>query len=92
MRVDHVCVKKFGAHQTFSPRFGWLKKAFGERMWDITLPESTLIKTASAMLQTIYDVTDKKEMQKQSYKRYKEPMDMLVDLIAAQFNADWSKP
>ena len=28
MRVDHVCVKKFGAHQTFSPRFGWLKKAF----------------------------------------------------------------
>ena len=71
---------------------GWLKKAFGERMWDITLPESTLIKTASAMLQTIYDVTDKKEMQKQSYKRYKEPMDMLVDLIAAQFNADWSKP
>ena len=28
MRVDLVCVKKFGAHQTFSPRFGWLKKAF----------------------------------------------------------------
>ena len=28
MRVDHVCIKKFGAHQTFSPRFGWLKKAF----------------------------------------------------------------
>ena len=28
MRVDNVCVKRFGAHQTFSPRFGWLKKAF----------------------------------------------------------------
>ena len=34
MRVDHVCVKKFGAHQTFSPRFGWLKKAFDGVMQD----------------------------------------------------------
>ena len=28
MRVDEVCVKKFGLHMTFAPRFGWLKKAF----------------------------------------------------------------
>lgn len=28
MRVDEVSVKKFGMHMTFSPRFGWLKKAF----------------------------------------------------------------
>ena len=70
---------------------GWLKRAFGERLWDITLPESTLIKTASAMLQTVYDITDKAEIDKQSYKRYKEPMDTLVDLIASQFNVDWSK-
>lgn len=65
---------------------GWLKRAFGEKLWDITLPESGLVKTAASLLQTIYDISDKKEMEKQSYKRYKEPMDDLVDSIISRFN------
>ncbi len=66
----------------------WLKSSYGDKLWDITLPESTVVKTAAATLQTIYDIDDKTEYEKQSYKRYKEPMDDLVDLIINQF---WSK-
>ena len=28
MKVHEVCKPGFGLHQTFPPRFGWLKKAY----------------------------------------------------------------
>lgn len=69
----------------------WLKKAFQDKLWDITLPDSSVVKTASSVLKTVYDVTDKREVEKASFKRYKEPMDQLVDMVVSQFNQAWSK-
>lgn len=65
---------------------GWVMQAFGDKVWDITLPTSEIVKTYAAQMQTIYDISDKKEMAKQSYRRYKEPMEKLVDYILSGFD------
>jgi chromosome partitioning protein len=67
----------------------WMKQAYGTYVNGIEIPESAAAKLAAAQLKTIYDLP-KPEGSPEAFKRYKEPMDRLVDFVIEQLAFAWS--
>lgn len=69
---------------------GWLKQSYKEHFWDIGIPESTIPEIQSAQLKTVFDMSGK-ETNTQSYKRYKEPLDALINHINHELHLAWKR-
>lgn len=67
---------------------GWMGKAFGEHLLNISIPESSAIDNLSFMLQTIYDHS-KPVGSPEAHRKYKDRMDELVSFIDKRLMASW---
>lgn len=68
----------------------WIQASYGTHLSAIGIPESSVAKSAAAQLKTIYDL-QKPDGSIEAYKRYKEPMDALVDHILGQLSIAWRR-
>ena len=68
----------------------WIQASYGTHLSAIGIPESSVAKSAAAQLKTIYDL-QKPDGSIEAYKRYKEPMDELVDHILGQLSIAWRR-
>jgi chromosome partitioning protein len=68
----------------------WMSHAYGGYINGIEIPESTVAKTVSAQLKTIYDLS-KPDGSPESFRRYKEPLDRLADYVLDQLAISWSQ-
>lgn len=69
---------------------GWIQASYGTHLSAIGIPESSVAKSAATQLKTIYDL-QKPDGSIESYKRYKEPMDSLVDHVLGQLTLAWRR-
>jgi chromosome partitioning protein len=69
---------------------GWIQASYGTHLGSIGIPDSIAAKSAAAQLKTIYDL-QKPDGSIESYKRYKEPMDALVDHVLGQLSIAWRR-
>jgi chromosome partitioning protein len=69
---------------------GWIQASYGTHLGAIGIPDSIAAKSAAAQLKTIYDL-QKPDGSVESYKRYKEPMDALVDHVLGQLSIAWRR-
>lgn len=69
---------------------GWIQASYGTHLSAIGIPESSAAKSAAAQLKTIYDL-HKPDGSIEAYKRYKEPMDSLVDHVLGQLTLAWRR-
>lgn len=69
---------------------GWIQASYGIHLGAIGIPDSIAAKSAAAQLKTIYDL-QKPDGSMESYKRYKEPMDALVDHVLGQLSIAWRR-
>jgi len=69
---------------------GWLKQSYKEHFWEIGIPESTIPEIQAAQLRTVFDMSGK-ETNTQAYKRYKEPLDALINHIAHELQQAWKR-
>ena len=69
---------------------GWIQASYGTHLSAIGIPESSVAKSAAAQLKTIYDL-QKPDGSIEAYKRYKEPMDSLVDHVLGQLTLAWRR-
>jgi chromosome partitioning protein len=68
----------------------WIQASYGTHLGSIGIPESIAAKSAAAQIKTIYDL-QKPDGSIESYKRYKEPMDALVDHVLGQLSIAWRR-
>ncbi|MCC7005098.1 MAG: AAA family ATPase [Ottowia sp.] len=66
----------------------WMKQAYGIHVSGIEIPDSTVARTASAQLKTIYDLS-KPDGSPEAYRRYKEPIDRFTDFVIDQLASAW---
>jgi chromosome partitioning protein len=69
---------------------GWIQASYGTHLGAIGIPESSVAKSAATQLKTIYDL-HKPDGSIEAYKRYKEPMDSLVDHVLGQLTLAWRR-
>ncbi|MGI4849268.1 MAG: ParA family protein, partial [Janthinobacterium lividum] len=69
---------------------GWIQASYGIHLGAIGIPDSIAAKSAAAQLKTIYDL-QKPDGSMESYKRYKEPIDALVDHVLGQLSIAWRR-
>lgn len=69
---------------------GWIQASYGTHLGSIGIPDSIAAKSAAAQLKTIYDL-QKPDASVESFKRYKEPMDALVDHVLGQLSIAWRR-
>ena len=69
---------------------GWIQASYGVHMSAIGIPESSVAKSAATQLKTIYDL-QKPDGSIEAYKRYKDPMDSLVDHVLGQLTLAWRR-
>lgn len=69
---------------------GWIQSSYGSHLGSIGIPDSIAAKSAAAQLKTIYDL-QKPDGSVESYKRYKDPMDALVDHVLGQLSIAWRR-
>ena len=69
---------------------GWIQASYGAHMSAIGIPESSVAKTAATQLKTIYDL-QRPDGSIEAYKRYKDPMDSLVDHVLGQLSLAWRR-
>ncbi|AKM33555.1 cobyrinic acid a,c-diamide synthase (plasmid) [Pandoraea faecigallinarum] len=77
---------------------GWIRKAYGDRVFPLHVPDSKVQHAALGALSTIYDQkrldvdTDgETRMTGEQYERLKAPLDALSEFIDDQFSRVWSK-
>ena len=69
---------------------GWIQASYGTHLSAIGIPDSSVAKAAATQLKTIYDL-HKPDGSIEAYKRYKEPMDLLVDHVLGQLTLAWRR-
>lgn len=69
---------------------GWIQASYGSHLGSIGIPDSIAAKSAAAQLKTIYDL-QKPDGSMESYKRYKDPMDAMVDHVLGQLSIAWRR-
>ena len=69
---------------------GWIQASYGTHLSAIGIPESSVAKSAATQLKTIYDL-QKPDGSIEAYKRYKDPMDSLVDHVLGQLTLAWRR-
>ena len=69
---------------------GWIQASYGAHMSAIGIPESSVAKSAATQLKTIYDL-QRPDGSIEAYKRYKDPMDSLVDHVLGQLSLAWRR-
>lgn len=69
---------------------GWIQASYGSHLSSIGIPTSSAATSAAAQLKTIYDL-QKPDGSMEAYKRYKEPMDALVDHVLGQLSIAWRR-
>ena len=69
----------------------WIKSSFGKNLCDVAIPESSIPQKASSEIKTVFDLSGAKEIGSSAYKRYKEPMDALVNHICNQLTMAWRR-
>ncbi|MBN3729355.1 AAA family ATPase [Burkholderia sp. Tr-20390] len=78
---------------------GWIRKAYGDLVFPLSVPESKVQAAALGALSTIYDQRrldvdsdgDAPRMSGEQYERLREPHDALAEYIDDQFSHIWSK-
>lgn len=68
----------------------WLQKAYGDHLLQIEIPDSSVPKSASAQLSTVYDLS-KPDGSTEAYYRFKQPLDNLAEHIDTQFIRAWNR-
>jgi len=68
----------------------WLQKAYGDHLLQIEIPDSSVPKSASAQLSTVYDLS-KPDGSTEAYYRFKQPLDSLAEHIDTQITREWHK-
>jgi chromosome partitioning protein len=63
-------------------------KAYGSRVLDIEIPESSVPKGASAQLSTVYDLS-KPDGSVEAYNRFREPLDRLAQHVDDKVTRAW---
>ncbi|MGO4814027.1 ParA family protein [Cupriavidus sp. 2MCAB6] len=66
----------------------WMVKAYGSRVLDIEIPESSVPKGASAQLSTVYDLS-KPDGSVEAYQRFREPLDRLALHVDDKLTRAW---
>lgn len=66
----------------------WMVKAYGSRVLDIEIPESSVPKGASAQLSTVYDLS-KPDGSVEAYNRFREPLDRLAQHVDDKVTRAW---
>ena len=66
-----------------------MKRAFGQWMNPLEIPESTAISQLLALDKTIYDVS-KPLGSLEAYRRYKDPMNKLIDYVLLHLETAWT--
>lgn len=69
----------------------WMKEAYGVHVSAIEIPESDTARTAAIQLKTIYDMA-KPETAIETHRRYKDPVDALVNQVLDSLAFAWSLP
>lgn len=69
---------------------GWIQASYGTHLSAVGIPESSVAKSAATQLKTIYDL-QRPDGSIEAYKRYKEPMDSLVDHVLGQLTLAWRR-
>jgi chromosome partitioning protein len=67
----------------------WMQAAYGEFMNAIEIPHSAAANMALTQDRTIYDFT-RPEGSPESYRRYKDPMNLLADYLLRQLETGWA--
>lgn len=68
----------------------WIKDAYGAHLCDIAIPESVIPSKTSAAYSTVIEVSEK-DLPKESYRRYKEPLMAFIDHIHLEIFKAWSR-
>lgn len=68
----------------------WLKKAYKDHLCDIQIPYSVAAEKANTEFKTIYEI-GKKDVSPVAYKRYKVPIDALVNHVCAELSISWGR-
>lgn len=68
----------------------WLQKAYGDHLLQIEIPHSSVPKSASAQLSTVYDLS-KPDGSAEAYYRFKQPLDQLAEHVNDQITRTWQK-
>ena len=68
----------------------WIKESYGAHVSDISIPESKVVSTVSAAYCTVLEVSEK-DVPKESYRRYREPVLAYVDHIYHEIFKAWSR-
>lgn len=68
----------------------WMKKCYKHHLCDIKIPYSVAAEKANTEFKTIYEIS-KKDVSPVAYRRYKEPVDALVNHVCAQLTYSWGR-
>ncbi|MEZ2354164.1 ParA family protein [Caballeronia sp. RCC_10] len=78
---------------------GWIRKAYGDHVFPLHVPDSKVQAAALGALSTIYDgkrldvdADGETRMTGEQYERLKAPLDALAEFIDDQFQEIWSEP
>lgn len=77
---------------------GWIRKAYGDRVFPLHVPDSKVQHAALGALSTVYDqrrldvdADGETRMTGEQYERLKAPLDALSEFIDDQFSRAWSR-
>ena len=68
----------------------WIKHSYGAHVSDISIPDSVIASKVAAVYSTVFEISEK-DLPKESYRRYKEPVKAYVDHIHQQILKAWSR-
>lgn len=68
----------------------WIKHSYGAHVADISIPDSVIASKVAAVYSTVFEISER-ELPKESYRRYKEPVQAYVDHIHQQILKAWSR-
>ena len=67
----------------------WVKESYKKHLCDIIIPESSVPKTASAELKTVYELK-RGDISSATFRRYKDPVEAFTDHIVSQLAIGWN--
>lgn len=67
----------------------WVKESYKKHLCDVIIPESSVPKTASAELKTVYELK-RGDISSATFRRYKDPVEAFTDHIVSQLAIGWN--
>jgi chromosome partitioning protein len=67
----------------------WVKESYKKHLCDVIIPDSSVPKTASAELKTVYELK-RGDISSATFRRYKGPVDAFTDHITSQLAMGWN--